>query len=239
MENRDTEEIIQVMKKVAIFDIDGTIFRSSLLIELMAVFVREGVMPAETQKVYAQARAKWLDREGSYEEYISAVVRAFESRIRGVPSKTFLRISNRVVAASGKRVYRYTRDLIQTLRRKKYFVLAVSNSPKIILDPFCKKWGFDKVYGRIYETDPRGRLTGKTAHLDLISDKAKILKRAVERGGLTLKDSIGVGDSEADIPFLKLVAHPICFNPNHKLFVAAKRHGWKVVVERKDVIYTV
>ncbi len=226
------------MKKVAIFDIDGTIFRSSLLIELMEAFVREGVLPATTRNVYAKARAKWLDREGSYEDYIGGVVRAFETRIKGVPEKTFLRVAHRVVAASGKRVYRYTRDLVRELHRKGYFVLAVSNSPKIILDPFCKRWGFDKVYGRVYETDARGRLTGKTAYLDLISDKAKILKRAVAHNNLTLTDAIGVGDSEGDIPFLKIVAHPICFNPNRKLFTAAKRHGWKVVVERKDVIYT-
>ena len=62
--------------------------------------------------------------------------------------------------------------------------------------------------------------------------------RAVEREGLTLKDSIGVGDSEADIPFLKLVDHPICFNPNKKLQLVAKKKKWKVVVERKDVVYT-
>ncbi len=226
------------MKKVAIFDIDGTIFRSSLLIELMEAMIREGVMPEKTREVYALARAKWLNREGSYEEYIGAVVKAFESRMKGIPEKTFLNVSRRVVAVFGKRVYRYTRDLVRTLHREKYFVLAVSNSPKVILDPFCKKWGFDKVYGRIYESDARGRLTGGTAHLDLISDKAKILMRAVEREGLTLKDSIGVGDSEADIPFLKLVDHPICFNPNKKLQLVAKKKKWKVVVERKDVVYT-
>jgi phosphoserine phosphatase len=50
---------------------------------------------------------------------------------------------------------------------------------------------------------------------------------------------VGVGDTESDIPFLKLVDRPICFNPNRKLYAAAKRHGWKVVVERKDVIYKI
>ena len=131
------------MKKVAIFDIDGTIFRSSLLIELMEAMIREGVMPEKTREVYALARAKWLNREGSYEEYIGAVVKAFESRMKGIPEKTFLNVSRRVVAVFGKRVYRYTRDLVRTLHREKYFVLAVSNSPKVILDPFCKKWCFD------------------------------------------------------------------------------------------------
>ena len=75
--------------------------------------------------------------------------------------------------------------------------------------------------------------------MDLVSDKAKILQRAVEKEGLTLKGSIGVGDTESDIKFLKLVQRPICFNPNKKLYNHAKSVGWEIVVERKDVIYKI
>jgi phosphoserine phosphatase len=48
---------------------------------------------------------------------------------------------------------------------------------------------------------------------------------------------VGVGDTESDISFLELVEKPICFNPNKRLYTYAKRNDWKVVVERKDVIY--
>jgi len=34
-----------------------------------------------------------------------------------------------------------------------------------------------------------------------------------------------------------MVEKPICFNPNQKLHQYAKRAGWEIVVERKDVIY--
>ncbi|MFZ6015288.1 MAG: HAD family hydrolase [Patescibacteria group bacterium] len=225
------------MKRVAIFDVDGTVFRSSLLIEVTDELVAEKLLPPSVSRAYEQAHAKWLDREGSYEDYIGALIRAFETKIKGVPRKAFIKIAKQVVARSGKHVYRYTRDLTASLKKKGYYLLAISNSPLDILQPFCAGLGFDKVYGRIYETGRTGKFTGKTAYLDLITDKAKILRRAVEKEGLTLNDSIGVGDTEADIPFLKLVVRPICFNPNKKLLTAAKRNGWKVVVERKDVIY--
>jgi len=74
-------------------------------------------------------------------------------------------------------------------------------------------------------------------HEDLVGDKASILKRAVEREGLTLVGSVGVGDSESDIAFLKLVERPICFNPSSKLYKHAGLAKWKIVVERKDVVY--
>jgi phosphoserine phosphatase len=128
---------------------------------------------------------------------------------------------------------------VKDLKKKKYYLLAISNSPKEILDEFCKKFGFNKVYGRIREVDKRGKFTGKLLYLDLIVDKAKILTRAVEKENLTLRCSIGVGDTESDIPFLKMVSKPICFNPNKKLYDYARRAEWEIVVERKDVIYKV
>jgi HAD superfamily hydrolase (TIGR01490 family) len=224
-------------KRVAIFDIDGTVFRSSLFIELTEGLIAAGLMPANTVRSYARARAKWMDRRGSYDDYIGAMVRAFMGRIKGIPARDFLRVARRVVASSGDHVYRYTRDLVCRLKRRGYYLVAISSSPKDVLDPFCRKWGFDKVYGRLYEKDAKGRLSGRILFLDIIKDKAKVLKRVVRKENLTLKGSVGVGDSEADIPFLALVSTPICFNPNSILLRAAKRRGWKVVVERKDVVY--
>jgi phosphoserine phosphatase len=49
---------------------------------------------------------------------------------------------------------------------------------------------------------------------------------------------VGVGDTDGDIPLLRKVETPICFNPNQKLYEHAKKEGWPVVVERKDVVYT-
>jgi HAD superfamily hydrolase (TIGR01490 family) len=226
-------------RKVAIFDIDGTIFRSSLLIELVKALLRSGVFRPGIADIYTPAYRRWLDRTGPYDEYIGAVVKAFELNLKGVEERRLMAVAEEVISVHQERVYRYTRQLTQDLKSKGYFLLAISNSPKNILDPFCERWGFDKVYGRIYETDGRGVYTGGTAHLELISDKAKVLERAVEREALTLTGSVGVGDTEADIPFLELVQRPVCFNPNQKLHAVAKRRDWKVVVERKDMTYCV
>lgn len=227
------------MRKTAIFDIDGTIFRSSLLIEVTEALIQRGVFPASSQKVYARAFTKWLERRGPYEDYIGAVIKAFQKDLKGMKKSEFMAVSKKVVALHKNRVYRFTRDLVKGLKKKNYFLLAISNSPKMILDEFCRNLGFDKVYGRIFEADRRGRFTGVTLYSELVSDKAKILKRAVKKEKLTLVKSIGVGDTESDIPMLRLVDRPICFNPNEKLYRYAKRVGWKIVVERKDVTYYV
>lgn len=225
------------MKKVAIFDIDGTIFRSSLIVELVEIMVENGSFPKEAEKVYKKKEEVWRNRKGSYEDYIDALVVSFVTHIKGVSFSDFDKMVKIVTERHKHRVYRYTRDLIQDLKKKKYFLLAISQSPKGVLDDFCKYYGFDKVYGRFYELGPSDRFTGKVVDEHLISNKANIVKRAVEKEGLTLKGSIGVGDTGGDISFLELVETPICFNPNSILYRHAKRNGWKVVVERKDVIY--
>lgn len=226
------------MKKVAIFDIDGTIFRSSLLIEVTEAMILQGIFPKSLRAMYEKDYNNWLDRKGSYDKYIGAVVKAFEQNIKGVFEADFARISKQVVDFHENRVYRYTRNLVKKLKKEKYFLLAISHSPRELVYQFCTAWGFDKVYGRVYEVGRDKTFTGKTSYLELISDKAKILKRAVKKENLTLKDSVGVGDSEGDISFLSQVENPICFNPSRKLYSHAQKSNWQVVVERKNVVYS-
>lgn len=227
----------QTQHKVAIFDIDGTIYRSSFVVEIIDAMVQEGIFPKKAVKEYAVSYRRWMNRQGTYENYINRLVKVYAENIKGVGLSEFSKIVKKVVAFHKNRIYCYTRDLIKNLKRKKYYLLAISNSPKEVVDEFTKNFKFDKAYGRIYAVDKTGRLTGKGIYFGLMDNKALILKRALEKENLTLSGSVGVGDTETDIPFLKMVERPICFNPNKKLYNYAKRMGWEVVVERKDVIY--
>ena len=226
-------------RKFAVFDIDGTIFRSSLLIECVDALIAAGLFPERARKVYQSAHRRWIERKGTYETYIDAVVRSFRRHIVGVREAEFVPLARRTMHQRRHHVYRYTRDLVASLRRRAYFLLAVSHSPKYLVDGFARELGFDKIYGRVLEIDGQGRFTGGALYLDVISSKAKVLRRAMAKEGLTLAGSVGVGDTEADVGFLELVAHPICFNPNAGLFRIARRRGWKVVVERKDVVHEI
>ena len=113
----------------------------------------------------------------------------------------------------------------------------MSHSPKTILDKFCPRLGFDKVYGLIYEIDEDEKFTGNVMGEELAMNKANLVRRAIDKESLMLTHSVGVGDTEGDISFLEIVARPLCFNPNSKLYKHAKKEDWKVIVERKDVIY--
>jgi len=225
------------MQKVAFFDIDGTVFRSSLLVRLVEELIVTGVFPPQARDGYVEAEEAWRNREGTYEAYISDVVAVYRSQIKGIHYGDIADVGKAVVYEQSHYVYLYTRNLIADLKRDDYYLVAISQSPKSILDVFCREYGFDKVYGRMYEIGPTDRFTGVIEAEHLIENKANIVKRVFENDKLTREGSIGVGDTEGDISMLELVDRPICFNPNQLLFNYAKRVRWEVVVERKDVIY--
>jgi HAD superfamily hydrolase (TIGR01490 family) len=224
-------------RKVAIFDIDGTIFRSSLLIELVEVLIEKGLFPESARTEYNQEKTLWLDRKGHYDFYIMAVVHSFMKNIKGLRHDDFMEAASIVIKRYRFRTYRFTEELILQLKKDGYYLLAISHSPKSILDLFCKELGFDKVYGKIYNVNEEGVFTGEIKEHEFISNKESVLRHALEKESLTLEGSVGVGDSESDIKFLNIVERPICFNPDMKLWNHAKEKGWEVIVERKNVIY--
>ena len=227
-----------MQQPVAFFDIDGTVFRSSLLIELVDELISVGLFPTQARAEFDAAYAAWLAREGTYEAYISAIIETFLTHIQGVYYGDFADVGHRIVAEKGKRVYRFTRDYISELKQQGYALVAISQSPKTILDDFCRDYGFDKVYGRLYQIDGKDQFTGQTLDEDIIKDKANIVERVFEHNPeYTRAGSIAVGDTDGDISLLESVAQPVCFNPNQVLYDYAKEKNWQVVVERKDVVY--
>ncbi len=227
-----------MQRPVAFFDIDGTVFRSSLLIELVEALITDRIFPKSARDGYAEAKRAWQSREGSYEAYLETVIQVFLRHLKGVHYGAFADVGRRVVALQQKRVYRYTRDLIVELKNEGYVLIAISQSPKTILDDFCAQYGFDKVYGRMYEIGPQDRFTGVITDEHLIANKASIVERVFSRHSeLTRARSLAVGDTESDIPLLEAVDRPICFNPNAALYAHGKQRDWPIVVERKDVVY--
>jgi len=224
-------------RPVAVFDIDGTLFRSSLVLELVERLVTQGLFPKDAQEAYAAAQESWRNRQGTYQDFIRKVVESFALYAKGVDFQEASNVAGEIIEEYKGRVYRYTRGLVQELKGQGYFMLAISHSPKFIVDGFAYELGFDKSYGTFYATGPNDRFTGTIEDEDLIMNKAAVLTRAVKKENLTLEGSVGVGDTESDIAMLEMVSRPIAFNPNAGLYRHAKLRGWEVIVERKDVIY--
>ena len=225
------------LQKFAVFDIDGTIFRSGLYRELIFDMVQNNELPPEIVEDYKESYTAWQTRATgeAFNDFIDASVAAFEKYITSVHSATVELAANRVIRAQGDKVYSYTRKLIETLRQRGYFLIAISGSHTELVSRFAEKFKFDHFVGQDFERDSRGYYTGKS--IKTHSGKEKILARIILEHNLDTTGSIAVGDTSGDISLLSAAECPIAFNPDAKLLGSAKEHGWPIVIERKNVVY--
>jgi len=222
-------------RSFAVFDIDGTIIRWQLYHALADELARRGQLdPIQFQKVRA-ARMNWKTRTDSFTTYEMTLVNLVKVAITGI-SVTDLETACRSVLAEYKdQAYIYTRDLIKDLKAKNYLLFAISASQREIVGMLAEYYGFDDFGGSIYETKD-GYFTGKSDVL--MSDRKPLyLKELVKKHGAAQTGSIGVGDSESDIPMLSAVERPIAFNPTRKLFDHARQANWPIILERKNMVY--
>jgi HAD superfamily hydrolase (TIGR01490 family) len=225
-------------KKLAVFDIDGTIFRKNLAFELIDELAWMKVFDRSVRNELTKLYSNWLDHEGTYEEYRKELVKLYCQNIKGRSQTEVLEASKIVVPFYKNRTYVFANDLIKKFREGKYCIIAVSGSPVEIVEEYNKYLKFDAVFGSIYEMDEKGIYTGGTI-FEPTKDKGQVVRQYIAENGLTLEGSYGVGDTESDAPVLEIVENPIAFNPNYNLKKIAEEKNWRIVVEKKDVIYNI
>jgi HAD superfamily phosphoserine phosphatase-like hydrolase len=220
--------------KLAIFDIDGTVFRLSLMVELMKELVYDGIFPEEAKKLVEKEYHDWVNRKSSYQLYIEKVVKVFEKMIKGCRQDEVIASGIKVISYFRDRRYVYARNLLEKLR-KTHFLLSISGSPVEIVKAYNSYLKFDKMVGTIFEVDKKGKYTGKVL-LNGAQEKKKIFDNFIKESKINLTGSIGIGDTEYDSAFLDRVDRPIAFNPNSNLVKIAEKNGWEIVIEKKDII---
>lgn len=222
--------------KLAVFDIDGTIFRKNLAFELINELAWHGVFKKDVRNELVRHYSNWLDHKGTYEDYRRALVSMYEKNLKGCKKEEIIKAAKEAVEFFQDRTYVFAEDLIKKLRSENYNIIAVSGSPIEIVEEYNRHLKFDAVFGSVYEMDADEIYTG-AAIFEPTKDKSQVVRRYLMENNLTLADSYGIGDTESDAPVLDMVDNPIAFNPNLNLKEIAEEKGWKIIVEKKDVIY--
>lgn len=223
-------------KKFAVFDIDGTLVRWQLYHALVDGLVKKGLIDESIFSNVKQARMEWKKRAHveAYDQYEDALVQTFLKELPKITPEQFTAVAEETFEEYKDQVYTFTRELIKFLKAQDYTVLAISGSQKEIVSMIAEHYGFNDCVGSELEIK-KGKFTGKA--ISPFGKKDQILKVLAKKHKLSLKGSVAVGDSESDIAMLKMVEQPIVFNPTSGLFTVAKDNNWRIVIERKNVIY--
>jgi HAD superfamily phosphoserine phosphatase-like hydrolase len=224
-------------KKLAIFDIDGTIFRKNLAFELLNELSWMKVFPKTVRSELMTLYGHWLDNEGTYEAYRTKLVELYEKNLKGKSQEDIIKAAKIVAEFNAKRTYIFAKKIIEEMRRD-HVMLMISGSPVEIVKEYAEILKFDAYFGSVYELDKNKLYTGKTV-FEPTHDKGSVVKQFVAENDLTLVGSFGMGDTRSDASFLELVDQPIAFNPDLNLRQIAEEKDWKIMVEKKDVIYEI
>ncbi len=224
------------MTKIAVFDIDGTVYR-----EAMSFIVAEELLAGpdfeKEAQILAAARHTYKSRGSTeaYWVYNKTILDLFKKALKHTTPAQLDEVIANLLKHKSDYCYAYTLQLIKQLKAEGRILVAISGSIADIVEPFARSVGFDYVIASGLEVKD-GAFTGERA-TETKQGKDTILRGLVATRGLTLQDSIGVGDTHRDIPMLAVTAHPIAFNPNAALYEEAEKQGWKIVLERKNMIY--
>lgn len=223
------------MKKFAVFDIDGTLYRWQLYHELVEYLALDNKLPKDAAVSLDEAWNSWRGGEMSFNKYEKIVVGVMVDNLPHVSIHDFETACNAVVSNSSHKTYYYTRALLNKLKSEDYYIIAITGSHQELIDRFGQVYGFDLVVGAKYERQG-DYFTGKTEVMT-IGRKLDILRQIVDEYKLSWTGSYAIGDSDGDASLLEVVENPIAFNPSEGLFEHAKNKGWPIIVERKNIAY--
>ena len=232
------------MKTIAaFFDIDGTLYRDSLMVEHFKKLMKYEVIDATLWHRNAkQTYQNWDKRQGNYDDYLLEIAHIYIESMKGLNSQQMEFTTNQVIHQKGDRVYRYTRARIAWHKCHNHKILFISGSPSYLVSKMAKKYEVEDYKGTEYLTDENGNYTGEIIQMWDSENKQQAISEFVNRYNIDLQNSYSYGDTNGDLSMLAMVGHPIAINPTKELLQniqldAELRKKALIVVERKDVIY--
>lgn len=234
------------MKNVAaFFDIDGTIFRNSLMIEHFQKLMNfEVIDPAIWYTKVKDVYMEWEKRYGDFENYLEILAGVYLEELKGIDKAYVEFIAAHVIKVNGDMVYKYSRKQIEFHKKQGHKIFFISGSPDFLVSKMAEKYEVTEYRGSLYKVDEENKFTGEIVKMWDSVSKQRVLDELIKKYDVDLENSYAYGDTTGDLSMLKLMGNPVAINPNLPLVEAIKEDkelGEKVtiILERKNVIYRV
>lgn len=231
------------MTKAAFFDIDGTLFRNSLLIEHFLKLVEAGILDRSiwTEEI-GPLFSKYENRLGAYEDYLNKSALAYQKAMVGLDKEIVDMYAQIVLAENKDKVYNVTRNAVKKHIEEGYLIFFISGSPDFLVDGFSKLYKATDSISTNYVFDENNKFTGKVIPMWDGESKLGAVGRLKEKYDIDLSKSYAYGDTNGDITMFDLVGNPHAINPSFELIEnlykdEELRKKAVINIERKDVNY--
>jgi len=227
----------------AFFDIDGTLFRNSLMIEHFKKMIKyEVIDPSIWYGHLRDSYSEWENRYGDFEDYLEELADIYVEELRGMNKDYIEFIASQVININGDKVYKYTRSRIKWHKDRGHKIFFISGAPDFLVEKMAGKYRVTEYKATEYIVDENNNFTGEVVKMWDSQNKQRAINQFVDRFDVDLDSSYSYGDTTGDLSMLKMVGNPIAINPIKRLLMSIKKdkelqHRIRIIVERKDAIY--
>ncbi len=230
-------------KTAAFFDIDGTLYRDSLMVEHFKKLIKYDII--DQKAWYEHARDTFMDwdkRQGNYDDYLDDVCELYVSSLIGLDKTCIDFTSDQVIKLKSDRVYKYTRSRIKWHLDNNHIVIFISGSPNFLVEKMASKYNVTDFIGSDYVFENE-IFNGTVIPMWDSSSKNTAIDDFVKKYNVDLSTSFAYGDTNGDINMLRRVGNPIAINPTKELINHITNDEkiskcTKIIVERKDIVYS-
>ncbi|MDC7225909.1 MAG: HAD-IB family hydrolase [Spirochaetales bacterium] len=227
----------------AFFDIDGTLYRDSLMIEHFKKLLKYDILDEALWHINVKhTYENWKKRRGNYDDYLLELAKIYTKALAGLEKTKMDFVTDQVIKLKGDKVYMYTRDKIEQHKQNGHLVFFVSGSPDYLVSRMAELYGITDSIGTKYHLDENGRYTGEVSAMWDSESKKQAIRCLCGEYGIDLNRSYSYGDTNGDISMFRMTGNAVAINPTRELIYQLKNDPElstkvKIRVERKDVVY--
>lgn len=220
-------------RKLAIFDVDGTLFDGTTGIELIKEMIENDLINKQiAEKIFGLFR-KYQSGEMEKSKAADLIYQLAGKGFKGKSVHEIDRVANRLWEKISCRVFDFAPRVVELLNSKHFLIILMSGSSIEIISKLSKELGIPRnnvIAGLLESKD--GLYTGKVnSYMGSAKDKINavqklLLSRKIEP---EWENSLGIGNDERDIGILSTVGCPFVFEPSKILLEIAEKNNWPIV----------
>lgn len=223
------------MKRLALFDVDRTLVEGSIGVAFTKFLVNKKIFP---KKYYSDIEgAISLNKLGkmSFQKRGKMIIENWARGFKGQKKSDILKQAQIFFNKEKNRiVYSGAKELIEYLKKKNYYVIAISRTFEESLLPLQKYLGIQELAGTKFECNEDGKYTGRLANkMWEESAKKRELMEILKHTNLIFENSLAFGDTEDDYYMLNFAKYPITVNANRTLEKIAIKRNWPIYRDLK------
>lgn len=204
-------------KTIVLSDVDGTLVKSSLVLESAVEVHRDGraFLGDAPERWLADMKNESLIRELA-ETYREALVGKSMAFVKAEATITRLLADDENFYATLKRLVKHQED--------GHEVVLITGSPDFLVKPFAEKFGF-KYFASTYHVDDNGCFTGEIELMaGAVAKQAVIDSLGLENYSMV----IGLGDTASDAPLLAASHQSVLVAPTEETLEVLRAKGIRI-----------